>query len=117
MGVRFGEEVRSARTNQEVSLRKVADALGFAPAYISDIERGNRNPPAPAKVRLWASLIGLDPDELLRVAAMDRSTVELPIDGDPRRGELAFALAREWPQMTHAQQDELLEFLNKLDRS
>jgi transcriptional regulator with XRE-family HTH domain len=114
MSVLFGTEVRNARTRKEISLREVAKKLGFTPVYISDIERGNRNPPGPNTVREWAEIVGLDADSLIRLAAMERPSVELPINGSPSKGELAFALARKWPQMTRDQERELLEYLNKM---
>jgi predicted transcriptional regulator len=34
--------LRGWRVKKEISLRRFAKLLGFSPAYISDIERGNR---------------------------------------------------------------------------
>ncbi len=113
MGVLFGTKARDARVEREVSLKTVADALGFTAAYISDIERGNRNPPVPEKVMLWARIIGEDPDEFVMLAARDRPSVELPIAGDPARGELAYMLARAWTEMTPDQERDLMAYLQK----
>lgn len=118
MGVRFGQYARSARLDQEVTLKAVADAIGFTPAYISDIERGNRNPPTPAKVRQWAILIGADPEKFVRLAALDRSAIELPLTGSSAtKGELALTLARAWDHLTPEQEEQLMTAIEHITRS
>ena len=114
MGARFGEAARNARIEREVSLKTVADHLGWTPAYVSDIERGNRNPPSAEKVKQWARLIHVDPDQFLRDAALDRPSIELPIEGNPSKGELALMLARAWEQLTKDQEAELMKELKRI---
>lgn len=41
----FGQYIRSKRAASGKSLRSVAAAIEMAPAYLSDIEKGNRWPP------------------------------------------------------------------------
>lgn len=41
----FGVYVRAKREALGISLRSVAAEIGMAPAYLSDIEKGNRWPP------------------------------------------------------------------------
>lgn len=41
----FGEFLKQKRTDSGKTLRGFAAELGIAPAYLSDIEKGNRNPP------------------------------------------------------------------------
>lgn len=43
----FGEYVKARREGLGISLRSLAADIGIAPAYLSDIEKGNR--PAPSK--------------------------------------------------------------------
>lgn len=43
--VAFGEFIRSKREAKGKTLRGFAAELDIAPAYMSDIEKGNRNPP------------------------------------------------------------------------
>jgi transcriptional regulator with XRE-family HTH domain len=100
MGVRFGVEVRNARVKKGVSLRKLSDELGFTPAYVSDIERGNRNPPSPERVAKWAKVIDVDADRLIHLASIDRPSVELVNNGSLDKSELANMLARAWQDMT-----------------
>ena len=113
MSERFGEVVRDARMKKEISLRKVADSLGVTASYVSDIERGNRNPPSLDKIQLWAAVLGLSPEPLVEAAMRERSSFELPLNGDIERNELAIALAREWPHLTGSRRNELLDVLNR----
>lgn len=39
-----GKAIRQERVKRKVSLRKYAEKIGISPAYLSDIERGNRYP-------------------------------------------------------------------------
>ncbi len=39
-----GKSIREERRNKKISLRGFATKLGISPAYLSDIERGNRFP-------------------------------------------------------------------------
>lgn len=115
MAMRFGEEVRRARQRSEISLKTVAEALQFSVPYLSDIERGFRNPPAPAKIRIWAEIIALDPDRLIEIAEKDRPTIELPIAGQSdAKAEIAYSLARAWEDLTPEDEERLLRELNDI---
>jgi transcriptional regulator with XRE-family HTH domain len=68
----FGARMRAARALRGATLRQVATALGFSAAYISDIEHGNRRPPALYTVRKWAHFLGGDADALVDAAKAER---------------------------------------------
>ena len=42
---KFGTFVRNRRTELGITLRDMAEKLGISPAYLSDIEKGNRKAP------------------------------------------------------------------------
>ena len=46
----FGEFVREKRLAANINLRKLAEILDIAPAYMSDIENGHRYPPEKEKI-------------------------------------------------------------------
>lgn len=107
---RFGELARDTRVKARVSLRRVADELGLSAAYVSDIERGNRNPPAPEVARSWAELVEGDEEEFVLTAQRDRPTAELTINRSSARGpEAAFMLAREFPHLTEDDYEEIMK--------
>lgn len=59
----FGEFVREKRLAAGVNLRKLAEILEIAPAYMSDIENGNRYPPEKDKIYKIAEALHLTPEE------------------------------------------------------
>ena len=52
----LGRAVREVRTKRGLTQEQVSKASGIAPTYISDIERGVRNPSYTTMVRLAAAL-------------------------------------------------------------
>jgi transcriptional regulator with XRE-family HTH domain len=60
---KFGEYVKSLRQKLDLSLREVARRIEIEPSYLSDIERGKRNAPAPDKLEKLASVLGLSETE------------------------------------------------------
>lgn len=66
----FGEVIRQARRDVRppMSLRKFADKVGMAPAYLSKIEVNQDRPPSADKVEKMAEILGLDKFELLKLA-------------------------------------------------
>ena len=53
----FGAFIREKRTNQHITLRKLASDLGIVPAYMSDIEKGRRYPPDKEKLFRMAEIL------------------------------------------------------------
>lgn len=111
MGVKFGGFARERRIAERVQLKAVAEAMGFSSAYVSDIEQGFRNPPSQDKLTIWATALGVDPEEFILLAEMDRPYLELPLAGEAEEAELALALARRWGALTSAQRKALLTVL------
>ena len=77
----FGTRLRELRTQRQILQSAFAEQCDISPAYLSDIERGRRNPPADKAILRWAR--HLDPgghqeigDELISLAARDRSRAE-----------------------------------------
>ena len=62
-GLTFGQYIRTKREALGKSLRSVAAAIEMAPAYLSDIEKGNRWPPVKYLENL-AEELGISGDEL-----------------------------------------------------
>ncbi len=61
----FGENVRKARKVKGLSQEELALDTGIKRSYISDLERGTRNPTVRAVGRL-AIALGVKPEELLK---------------------------------------------------
>ena len=88
----FGQRLRQLRQEKQVRQGELAERFAISPAYLSDIERGKRNPPADSVIRQWAGLLDLGEadelgDELVELAARDRGqavneTVKVVVGGD-----------------------------------
>lgn len=63
--ISFGEFLKVKREASGKTLRGFAADLGIAPAYLSDIEKGNRNPPEKHLTKI-IELLGICGDELNR---------------------------------------------------
>lgn len=59
----FGSYVREKRLAAKVNLRKLAEILGIAPAYMSDIENDHRYPPEKEKIYQIAEVLHLNQEE------------------------------------------------------
>lgn len=56
----FGEFVKDRRASLGMSLRGLAGELGIAPSYLSDIEKGKRNPPVGDLLNRFIEALKLD---------------------------------------------------------
>lgn len=63
MDERFGKFVREKREEKRINLRKLAEILDIAPAYMSDIEKTRRYPPNKEKIEKIANALELSKDE------------------------------------------------------
>ena len=61
----LGRNVRDARRRAGLSQEQLAFEAGMKRSYVSDLERGTRNPSVKAIGRL-ALALGVDPPDLLR---------------------------------------------------
>ena len=69
----FGQRIRDLReqrklTDPAFSLRRFAEAADLSPTFISKMETGEFDPPAPATIKRMAELLQIDADELLALA-------------------------------------------------
>lgn len=77
---RFGKYIEAKRKERDINLRRFAELIdNMAPAYLSDIEKGNRYPPDKEKIAKMAEVLALTTQEtadLYDLAAFDRASVE-----------------------------------------
>ena len=59
----FGDYVRQKRLSAGVNLRRLAEILDIAPAYMSDIENNHRYPPDKEKIYKIAEALHLSREE------------------------------------------------------
>ena len=75
----FGEILRQLRRKADKTLGDVARLLGVSVVYLSDVERGNRNPFSRGRILRIAEFLDSDPAELLEAADRERGTIEYDI--------------------------------------
>src|SRR5690625_1426802 len=68
MGNPFGEEIKSLREVQNISLHEMARLTGITRQYISRLERGLRKNPSPDVVKKVSEALGVEPDYLMYLA-------------------------------------------------
>ena len=81
MDDRFGKFVREKREEKKINLRKLAEILDIAPAYMSDIEKSRRYPPDKDKIEKIAATLELTEDEknyLFDLAALAKDNTVSP---------------------------------------
>lgn len=81
MDDRFGKFVREKREEKKINLRKLAEILDIAPAYMSDIEKSRRYPPDKEKIEKIAMTLELREDEknhLFDLAALAKDNTVSP---------------------------------------
>lgn len=74
----FGEFLQKKREEKRITLRKMADMLGFSAPFLSDVEKDRRNPPEFEKLELIVTILGLNEEEkelMFNMAGKRRNTV------------------------------------------
>ncbi|MGD0383657.1 MAG: transcriptional regulator [Thermoguttaceae bacterium] len=93
----FGETLRHLRRAKEMTLADIADTIRCSIVFISDVERGRRNPPSPEKIRKILVKMGEENKlpEMLILAARSRQSIEISVkDKDDHVADMLVALAR-----------------------
>ena len=112
----FGEFIAKKREENRITLREMARLLKITPPYLSDIEKGRRNPPEREKLDQIAEILFLSTDErryMYDLAGKQRNTVssDLPdyiMEKDYVRLALRTAMDLD------AGEDEWLKFVEDL---
>ena len=58
--ITFGMRLKDARKASGYGLKQIADKMNWSASYLSDIERGKRNPPSFDAIRKLAELVVMD---------------------------------------------------------
>lgn len=110
----FGKRLRRDREEAGLRLKDLSDAMQWSVVYLSDIERGRRNPPLPEKIREIYKLLGKEPYEALNVADKEKERVELGLVCKSQKiTETALLLARSWDGLTDEEAEQIRQILEK----
>ncbi|NHZ47363.1 helix-turn-helix domain-containing protein [Nitratidesulfovibrio liaohensis] len=110
----FGAFLRDVRQQSKKTLKDLADYLGWSIVYLSDIERGKRNPPSSADIMKIALFLKSEPAALLDKANRQRNRVELNIEQtDGPVADAALMLARKWTDLTEEEARDIMAVLER----
>lgn len=110
----FGDLLRELRQQAGKTLKGLAEHMDWSIVYLSDIERGKRNPPSVGDIKKMAIFLDIQADKLLDMANRQRNRVELNIESDDCVvTDAALMLARRWTDLTDDEAREIMEILNK----
>ena len=59
----FGDFLQKKRMERQITLRKMAELLGFSAPYLTDIEKDRRNPPEMESLVQISKILNLSEDE------------------------------------------------------
>ena len=113
MAGRFGKVLRKARQKAKLRLIDVAEKMDWSVVYLSDLERGRRNPPSADKIVKLAKIIDVPAGILLEAASKDKKRIELPLEAPPKLREAALMLARSWDKLTDEEAEKILQILQE----
>lgn len=88
----LGKKIRQARQERGMTLKEVADALGYTPSHISQIERGLTNPSVSSLLGI-AGVLGL-PIEYFFKSSDGEATAEKEVSSELEGGPAAVVTAR-----------------------
>lgn len=117
----FGELLRAARKQADMSAASIGRLLEMSGQYIGDVERGVRAALSVTAINTLAACLGFNPRPLLRASIRERRALELELEASHdvlavldvktsglacTRLELAVELAASWPQICAANSSE-----------
>jgi len=113
--MKFGSYIRKIRENSSLSLKEVSDKLSWSVVYLSDIERGRRNPPNKEKMKELSEILGVPYNELLDYANKEKDHIELEtVNKSENVTDLAYALARSWDKIDDNIANDIKKELSKI---
>ncbi len=112
----FGSFLQAKRVEKRISLRKMAETFGISPVYLSDIEKGRRNPPEIEKLRQFSRILNLSDEEqtiMLDLAGKERNSLapDLP---EYILGHQYVATALRTARDLEADEEDWLRFVKEL---
>lgn len=110
---KFGSYIREKREEQNSSMRDLAHLLNVSVPYISDIERGRRNPPQGESLQKIADFLHLDISELEVLIALDKKQVEIKFSEESPLAKVAIGLVRRQRTLSNEDASEILKILDK----
>lgn len=110
----FGALIRQRRKEKELTLGRVAEALGLSVTFFSEVERGEKPPLQEAYLPELARVLALSVEELRDAARDSRQQFRLDAGVSPAHRNFASALERRWTTLTEAEIREMSTVLGRV---
>ncbi len=114
----FGLALRKARRDAKENLLRLAESATVSVAYVSQVERGEKNPPSESIIRLWLKILNCESriNEFLHLARTSVKTVQVSTKGKCATAtNVLTALARSYEKNELSEEDwlEVDKILNR----
>lgn len=116
----FGTAVRELRTEMGVTLRQMAQEIGWTPAYLSSIEAGRKplTPRALGQIKQYFKTKGVDTRRLDKAADETQDEVNVSdLDPKSKAAVAAFARSARTGSREHLRDVEIPEWITEFVRS
>ena len=116
--ITFGEFLQRKREEKEITLRRMADKLGFSAPFLSDVEKSRRNPPDLAKLEQIADILSMSDEDkvtMFNLAGKKRDTVAPDLPDYIKSREYVAAALRTARDLD-AGEEEWLRFIRELQQ-
>lgn len=114
----FGEFLQKKREEKQITLRKMAELLGFSAPFLSDVEKDQRNPPDMEKLSMLAEILQLSEEDkslMLDLAGRKRNSVAPDLPGYIMERDYVSAALRTARDLD-AGEEEWLQFVEELKK-
>ncbi len=114
----FGEFLQKKREEKQITLRKMAEMLGFSAPFLSDVEKDRRNPPDMEKLSMLAEILQLSEEDkslMLDLAGRKRNSVAPDLPEYIMERDYVSAALRTARDLD-AGEEEWLQFVEELKR-
>jgi transcriptional regulator with XRE-family HTH domain len=109
---KFGKELRKARNDSGKTMGDVADHIGCAVSYVSDVELGHRKPFKTEQVVKIARFLKCDAARLVALATAERGAVSITTQ-NPNVQNIAQSLARSGDKLSQGAIEQIEAILRE----
>lgn len=112
----FGDYIKNKRLTNKYTMKDVADKLGLSISYLSDVEKGRRNPFEFEKLVLLSEILHLsdiEKNELMNLAGSKRNEIAPDVNEYAASNQYITDALRTSKNI-NASEQEWLEFIDKM---
>lgn len=114
----FGDFIAKKRQGGKITMRKMAELLGCSAPFLSDVEKGRRNPFDMERMQKFASILSLseeDKNEMYDLAGKERDSIAPDLPDYIKERDYVTCALRTARDMEAGRQ-EWMQFVEELKR-